>query len=293
MKSAASESWLGGIAYEVAFWNNTYRWQRAFEGLMRWSHLGGPIELEGFDAGQYLAALERPRVLDVGAGLSFAPGNLLREGGEELDIHYVDPLADSFNRIAQRHGRNVPRVEFGMVEYLSAFYPAGSVDLVIVQNALDHSARPMKGIYEALETLRRGGLLYLNHHPDEAETEHYRGFHQHNITEENGRLIIWNREARYDVTHLLEGVARVETRRVNGHVVAVAEKLAEVPRSCLADGEDRRRLCTQLMRLAGERISGFGGIGHRLDYWRWNAFQFVAQAFPYETRMKIKKILRR
>ena len=129
------------------------------------------------------------------ARLSYATGNYIEINGTKtaLDLHYVDPLADVFNDIKKRYHRNLPDIEFGMVEYLSDFFPRHDADLIIIQNALDHSAMPIKGIQEAFSTLKTGGILYLNHHPNEAETEQYKGFHQYNIDEENGKLVIWNK----------------------------------------------------------------------------------------------------
>ena len=45
-------------------------------------------------------------------------------------------------------------IEFGMMEYLSDFYPEGNIDMVIIQNALDHSSAPQIGIIEAMQTLK-------------------------------------------------------------------------------------------------------------------------------------------
>ena len=284
---------MEGIPYEVAFWNNTYRWRSAFEGLMNWSHLGRQISLEGFDANDYLSPLPSPCVLDVGAGLSFAPGSFITVDGQQrpLDIHYIDPLAAYFNRIARRHHRHVPLVEFGMMEHLSSC-PHHNVDLVIIQNALDHAANPLTGIYEALETLRTGGILYLNHHPNEAEVEHYRGFHQWNITDEEHRLIIWNRQQRHDVNALLADFAEVEVLQANGHVVALIRKTSGVPPILLSDKREVPQLTERLTASDG-CITLSDGLRPLLTYWRWNAFQWVAQSFSLKHRMFIKRLLRR
>ena len=175
--------WLRGIAYEIAFWNNVYRWKWTFQGMMNWSHYGKAIDLELFDANAFLAPLDNAQLLDVGCGMSYVTGNHVKEGDtlRPIPLHYVDALAPYFNKILKKRKKDLPAIEFGMVEYLSAFYSPGSVDMVIIQNALDHSAQPVKGILESLHVLKEGGVLYLNHHPNEAETEHYKGFHQYNI----------------------------------------------------------------------------------------------------------------
>lgn len=166
--TAITQKWLEGISYEVAFWNNVYRWPHTFQGMMGWAHYGSTICLEGFDANHFLLANDHPSVYDVGSGMSYAVGDHLEKGGKliPLDIHYIDPLAFHFNRILKKYKKKLPPIEFGMTEYLSAFIHDAS--LITIQNALDHSSAPIKGIVEALLALRKGGVLYLNHHPNEA-----------------------------------------------------------------------------------------------------------------------------
>ena len=146
----AISQWIDGIPYEKAFWNNVYRWKQTFNGMMQWSNYGGIIDLECFDANRFLSSCTscKPKVLDVGCGLSYATGNYIEINGTKtaLDLHYVDPLADVFNDIKKRYHRNLPDIEFGMVEYLSDFFPRHDADLIIIQNALDHSyyeSRPL------------------------------------------------------------------------------------------------------------------------------------------------------
>ncbi len=295
MNDIFTDKWIKGIAYEVAFWNNVYRWKRTFRGMMGWSHYGSVIELEEFDANSFLAGKESPVILDVGCGMSYATGNLISRNGTETpaDIRYVDPLAPYFNRILRRYRRGLPEITFGMMEYLSAFYPEQDVDLVIIQNALDHSANPVKGIMEALETLRTGGILYLNHHPNEGETENYKGFHQYNITDEDGKLIIWNRDERSDINALIKDFADISvSRSAQGHVIAVITKTAGVPPHLTEDRKDKRRLCEDLIMQTMQTSSIAHAVKARCRYWKFNAIQFVAQALPWETRMKVKKLIK-
>ena len=287
--------WMNGIAYEVAFWNNVYRWKWTFNGMMNWSKHGGVITLEGFDANAFLAKTDKPKVLDVGCGMSYATGNHIMRDGQltPLDIHYVDPLAGYFNRILARHRRKLPRIEFGMAEYLSAFYPAHDVSLVIIQNALDHSAHPMKSIYESIDVLKKGGCLYLNHHINEAETEHYKGFHQYNICRENGKLIIWNKNERHDVAELTAGFAELTVGLTeNGHVAAVIRKTGDVPQSLIDDKGDKRALCSILMDYARTAGSPWHGVKNSAAYWKYNILQFFIQGLPWTLKMKLKKLIK-
>ena len=287
--------WMNGIAYEVAFWNNVYRWKWTFDGMMNWSKYGGVITLEGFDANAFLAKADKPKVLDVGCGMSYATGNYIMRNGQlaPLDIHYVDPLAGYFNRILARHRRKLPRIEFGMAEYLSAFYPAHDVSLVIIQNALDHSAHPMKSIYESIDVLKKGGCLYLNHHINEAETEHYKGFHQYNICRENGKMIIWNKSERHDVAELITGFAELTVGLTgNGHVAAVIRKTGDVPQSLINDKGDKRELCSILMDYERSTDNPWHGLKNSATYWKYNIVQFFVQGLPWTLKMKLKKLIK-
>lgn len=287
--------WTQGISYEIAFWNNVYRWKHTFDGMMSWSHYGREICLEGFDANRFLAAREKPVVLDVGCGMSYATGNHVNkhDGLTPLDIHYVDPLADYFNEILRRHNRQLPAIEFGMMEYLSSFYPKHDLDMIIIQNALDHSANPYKGIVEAIDCLTTEGILYLNHHPNEAETEHYKGFHQYNIINEDGHLIIWNRNGRHDVNKLLEGFAETTvTTHENGHVIAVIRKTADVPQEQLAVKQDRQQLAKMLIGMSKSQRSIWQSVKFNMQYTKYNIIQFFAQALTWEMKMSLKRAIK-
>lgn len=290
----AINKWLKGIMYEVAFWNNVYRWKHTFNGMMGWSNYGGKIELEDFDANSFLLGLNHPVVLDVGSGMSYAPGNHLSTNEQlyPIDLHYVDPLATYFNAILKRYRRNLPAIEFGMMEYLSDFYSSNSIDMVIIQNALDHSSAPIKGIIEALHILKPGGVLYLNHHLNEAEAEHYKGFHQYNIMQEDDSLIIWNNNSRCDINSLIESFADVTVNynSATRHVTAVIKKTHDVP-DALLHHSDAKELSFTLIQLSEQQKSVTSAISLKLRFWIFNTIQFFAQALPWDIKMKVKKII--
>lgn len=289
------QRWIKGIPYEKAFWNNVYRWKRTFDAMMRWAHYGETIDLEAFDANSFLVSRGScPKVLDVGCGMSYATGDYMEyeHTKSKLDIHYIDPLANEFNKILKRYHKDLPRIEFGMVEFLSAFVPEHDADLIIIQNALDHSAMPVKGILEAFMTLAPGGILYLNHHPNEAETEQYKGFHQYNIDEAEGKLILWNKTERTVVNDLLREHANIKVRRhSNGHIIAVIEKRSELSVTGNDLNSDREQLCKSIMWLA-EDLKISRAFNHEMKYCLYNFIQFFAQALPWDTKMKIKKLIK-
>lgn len=289
------EAWSRGIPYEVAFWNNVYRWRHTLDGMLGWSNYGSVIDLEMFDANAFLSSRPCPKVLDVGCGMSYATGNLLRKGGREvpLDIHYVDPLASSFNKILARWKKDMPRIEPGMAECLSAFYPGHDVDLVIIQNALDHSASPLKGIVEAMETLAVGGVLYLNHHPNEAETERYKGFHKYNIDIDGDDLVIWNKAERRSLRELVGGFASVGVRRhASGHVIAVVTKLADVPPGLIDRAADLRCACVGLLESHIGKLGMVSAVAFALRYRALNIVQMAVQALPWGLKMGLKRMLK-
>lgn len=222
--------WLKGIPYEVAFWRSYYANRRRRDDLFSWSLYGKPCRLDNFDIDAFVSSLpdSEPLILDVGCALSYAFGNIIN--GKEANVAYVDPLAHFYNRILDDYNIDRPRIRFGMVEQLSSFFPEGSVSFIHIRNALDHCSNPMEGIVQALHVLREGGVLYLCHHRDEAEREAYRGFHQFNVTEKEGRLTIWNRETEIDVARRLEGFAEVSCSiNSEDHIIAVIRKTAPVP----------------------------------------------------------------
>ncbi|MDE5783185.1 MAG: hypothetical protein K2H97_02530 [Prevotella sp.] len=139
MKNIISTKWLNGIPYEIAFWNNVYRWPHTFKGMMGWANYGKKINLEGFDANSFLLKQETAKVYDVGSGMSYAIGNYIEENGLllPLEVHYIAPLAYHYNHILEKYKKNLPEIEFGISEFLSAFIPANSACLITCQNALD------------------------------------------------------------------------------------------------------------------------------------------------------------
>ena len=291
--------WLLGIPYEVAFWESVYGNKKALASLLAFSHYGRALALDGFDATSFLLKQQEPEkaiILDIGAGMSYLPGEfILTKQGKQLplNIHYIDPLADYYNQIAQHYKVSVPKVEFGIMEYLSAFYPQHDVTLAIIQNALDHSANPLKGVLEALNALKINGVLYLNHHPNEAEYEQYRGFHQFNICIEEDNLIIWNHNQRYNINEIIKDFARVETKQVEKNPVAIITKTSEVPAALLDRAEDIRTLSAALLNLTQEMNSASKMRKYHRQYRYYRLAQRVSKLFSWQTRQNVKNMIKK
>lgn len=241
--------WLGGIPYEVAFWKSYYGNRRRRADLFRWSGYGKQCTLDNFDIDSFISRQptdSEPVIVDAGAALSYVLGTVI--GGREMKIDYVDPLAPFYNDILDRYKIDRPRIRFGMIESLSASYRPDSVTFVHVRNALDHCRNPLEGIIQALVVLKPGGVLYLNHFRNEAERENYRGFHQFNISNRNGRLELWNRDTRIDVNSVVGSFARVEVSETGqGRVVAVITKNGPVPESLYRQEETTARMAEMVM----------------------------------------------
>ncbi len=287
-----TSKWYEGIEYEVAFWEATYKNKKARDSLFKWSDYGKDISLPGFDVRAFLSANSGNllNILDVGCGLSFRSGTKIN--GMPLPIHYVDPLSPFFNKILDKYRPDLPKIEFGIMENLSAFYAKESSSLIEIQNALDHSSNPIKGIYESLDVLSIGGVLYLNHHLNEAEAENYRGFHQYNISEENGELKIWNKEKKENINELLQGVASVNCCMINGDVVAVIKKLKATNFSDLTLRVDVAELYSDIIQLAGQQNSITSVVKQRIRFAYHSMVQYFSKYFSYNTRLKIKKIIK-
>ena len=225
-----SRRWLSGIPYEVAFWRSYYRNKSSRKALLSWSQYGKECRLDNFDLAAFVDGLERedPVIADVGCALSYVFSDVI--GGKRRTVTYLDPLAPYYNRILDDYSLPYPRITFGMGETLVLHFPKDTVSFLHIRNALDHSVRPMMVIWQAMMCLHVGGVLYLNHKPNEAEHEAYLGFHQYNVDCQDGRLVIWNKEERIDVADALAGYARVEASVTGeGRIVAVITKTNEIP----------------------------------------------------------------
>ena len=217
------KSWANGVNYEVAFWN-AFLSKKKCKDIQERLQSNEELVLAGCDVNRLIKfdENEKPIILDVGCALGYATGTKI--DGRDTDFWYIDPLADFYNQILDKKKLSFPRIKAGMVEYLTGTVKKNSISLIIINNALDHSFDPIKGIIECFSTLKEGGILYLNHYKDEAEHENYRGFHQYNINCKNGQLLCWNKNNSVNISELLNGYAHVDITDLDDRVVAVIRK---------------------------------------------------------------------
>lgn len=255
--------WLQGIPYEVAFWQSYYGNKKRRKDLFGWSMFNKPCVLDDFDIETYIRNCKSldPRLLDVGCALSYAFGNII--DGKQANVSYVDPLAPFYNQILKRHKVDRPYITFGMIESLSAFFDKDSIDFIHVRNALDHCANPLQGIIQCLICLKIGGVLYLNHFVNEAENEGYRGFHQFNISIENGQLILWNKNSHINVTEFCKSFATVKTSITQaGRIVAVITKTADIP----ADLDQSEQNALNMSKIMISTVEYFHSFSNSVNY---------------------------
>jgi SAM-dependent methyltransferase len=148
------------------------------------------------------------RLLDVGSGpLSAFAGEV---PGRVLEVEAVDPLADWYGRLYERHDvRPLVRPRPGRIEDLTAVVPSGRFHVVAARNALDHCADPVRGVRQMLAVVRPDGCLYLEHAVREGATRRYRGLHHWDLFAEDGRLRIGHREGDRDLIESAGGAELV------------------------------------------------------------------------------------
>lgn len=180
--------WISGIKDEALFWD------KLFESG---GTCGGNAKVFKYRMNpqcpfQLKDDLEdvQSKIIDIGSGpysrLGFCIDN------QKLDITLVDPLAVIYRIIGEKYNVKFPIVvKTGMVELLHLLYKENEFDLVHMSNSLDHCFNPIIGILELLYITKIGGKVILRHSNNEAEHEKYRGFHQWNLTIEDGEFIIW------------------------------------------------------------------------------------------------------
>jgi hypothetical protein len=149
-------------------------------------------------------------VIDVGSGPLTTVGTVW---AHPMRVIAIDPLADRYNALMDEMGIIPPvRPVRGSAEHLSSVIPHGSADLLVMNNALDHSYQPLRCVLNLVATAKPGCFVHLSHFANEAEKERYAGLHQWNIFRRGRDTIISSRTEEHSLTQLLAGRATVSTR---------------------------------------------------------------------------------
>lgn len=211
-EATPARTWASGIAEELAFWD-------------AWLACGGQPWPEDYQFRRQPDAPLQPRitaalgsnpgvplqVLDVGAGPLTALGK--QWDGQVLQITAIDPLAEAYDRLLESHGVTpLVRTQTGFAERLVEQFGAAQFDLVYARNCIDHSDDPCQAIQQMVAVAKPGGLVYMYHGINEAESQHFQGFHQWNLFCRAGDLYVGNLQQEINLNQLLAPVADVTSQ---------------------------------------------------------------------------------
>ena len=205
------QRWLSGIRVEVEWWREwlatgggpwpeDYRHRTGPPPDFQLAHLipdGAPSHLE---------------VLDVGSG-PISPLGLVCPN-REIRLTGCDALAPYYQEMLRDHGVTpYAAIVFALAERLTDRFPREAFDLVNVRNALDHCVDAVLGLRQIVEVTRIGGIVHLSHFENEGERTGYIGLHQWNLTERDGRFVIWSPEGEHDVADMFADCLEVQVER--------------------------------------------------------------------------------
>ncbi|MEW6126846.1 MAG: glycosyltransferase [Acidobacteriota bacterium] len=180
-------------------------------------------------------------ILDVGAGPLTTLGKIYP--GKILHITAVDPLAQVYRQILKDAGI-APPVETvaGEAETILAQFDAKSFDIAFARNALDSSYDPILAIQNMFAVVKENGCVLLKHKINQAEQFDYRGSQQWNFSIKQGRFVIWDRTAEYDIAELLGDRADLDAYEEGEWVTCAITKLSE---SAVELKKTQRRFATE------------------------------------------------
>lgn len=165
----------------------------------------------------------RARILDVGAGPHTTIGPVLY--GTRLNIVAVDPLADAYDELLERHGiEPAIRTIKGEAERLVEQFGAERFDVVYSRNALDHMRDPWIALQQMVDACVPGGVVHVEGAINEGVSHRYGGLHQWNVMPAERDMIIWNSEESDLASRVLTGVAQIKATRKDAWFSAVLVK---------------------------------------------------------------------
>lgn len=222
--------WLDGIKSELNFWKH-YIDTKGIEFNTKWDELisnDRPFELD-----EYLTSAET-KFLDVGSGPFSSCG--IKTNKTKMKMYTVDALAYIYKALKDKskiYSGVTP--DFAMVEFLDEKFEKNEFDIVLMQNALDHTFNPLIGILQMLLVCKIGGRVILKHKINEAENGNYSGLHQWNLCIDDHKFMIWRPGIYYNVTEILkEYVDFIINDDPNEYYFTVVLlKKKDIPSNCL------------------------------------------------------------
>jgi SAM-dependent methyltransferase len=175
------------------------------------------------------APREPVRILEVGAGPIGSVGD--RHPRRRLEVIPTDVLAEQYNRILRRRGIK-PKIptRYADAERLCEQFGAESFDLVYAANCIDHTDDALRAIEEMVRVVRPGGYVVMDHFEDEGAHQDYAGLHKWNLKAADGKLLLWNRDRRHDVSALLAGSCDVQLTSTGSDLHVEIHKREAAPR---------------------------------------------------------------
>jgi SAM-dependent methyltransferase len=162
-------------------------------------------------------------ILDVGAGPLTSVGKVCP--GKKLEIVAIDPLAREYDRLLGHAGITPPvRTLPGEAEEVLERFEPESFDVAYSDNALDHTADPLRAIESMLAVVKPEGSVVLRHGLNEGERNFYLGLHQWNFDLHGSDLIVWSPRTHHNISQVLRRRATVECNRQGRDVVCVIGK---------------------------------------------------------------------
>lgn len=217
--------WENGKESETGFWNQWFKtkglqWQDDYKTRFSKNRLIQDDLVELIDTTQ-----EEIKILDVGSGPATSLGTFL-PNHKHVTLIAVDPLAKVYQTLYKKYNQYpATQTQYGEVEHLSGQFHKNSFDLIHMGNALDHSYNPILGIQEMLKVLKPNCYIFLQHNINEAENEHYEGFHQWNFVIIKGDFVIWNKEEKYNVTEIFKKKADITCKMSHNWITVYIKKI--------------------------------------------------------------------
>ncbi|MHC2298135.1 methyltransferase domain-containing protein [Rhizobium mongolense] len=189
-----AKAWESGIDSEIRFW-----WKSVSKNIYSKNRVGYLQQFQvdtefPFQADIAHIKSETIDALDIGCAIRPTVGLRLTDG-RSMKMTAADPLASAYEVLLDLYEIERPyALRFAVGEKLTQIFGVNQYDFVLARNCLDHGFAPHTSMEEIVKTLKPGGVAKLIHFENEAEAEHYKGFHQWNLTKHSDTAIrCWNK----------------------------------------------------------------------------------------------------
>ncbi|HEY3716634.1 MAG TPA: methyltransferase domain-containing protein [Jatrophihabitantaceae bacterium] len=220
---APEQIWAGALDEETAFWRSWFA-TKGSEWPDDYRFRLDPESQIQEQITKYLDGIGHSvRILDVGAGPLTFVGK--RWSGHDLNLTAVDALADKYDALLAEFEITPPvRTRNCDSEKLTQVFDENSFEVAYALNTLDHSYEPIRAIRQMLAVVRPGGIVLLQHYPNEAENEAYSGLHQWNFDWIDGDCVLWRPGKSWQLGKEFAGQATVSGSKADGVVTTVITK---------------------------------------------------------------------